>query len=125
LDDDFIIPEDFVQIIATTMTEATATNHNIFELKNRDLLYLLEYIRIYKVGGVGNPYANMEWHGMQIPQVISTMLNEIGLRFNFVTDTGSYEEGNLYFYDRNPVGRGLDFAENPDQEEEFLRYAVW
>ena len=52
------------------------------------------------------------------------MLNEIGLRFNFVTNTGSYEEGNLYFNDKSPAGRGLDFAENPDQEEDFMRYAL-
>jgi hypothetical protein len=31
------------------------------------------------------------------------MLNKIGLRFSFVTDTGSYEEGDLYFYIRNPT----------------------
>ena len=54
----------------------------------------------------------MEWPGIQIPHAISTMLNEIGLRFNFITHTGSYEEGDLYFYDRNPAGRGLDFAKN-------------
>ena len=52
------------------------------------------------------------------------MLNEIGVRFNFVADTGSYEEGDLYFYDRNPAGRGLDFGENPDHEEDFMRYAI-
>ena len=66
----------------------------------------------------------MEWRVIQIPQAISTILNEIGLRFNFVTNTDSYEEGDLYFYDMNPAGRGLDFAENPDQEEDFLRYAT-
>ena len=52
------------------------------------------------------------------------MLNDIGMRFNFVTNTGSYEEGDLYFYDRNPAGRGLDFAKNLGQEEDLLRYAV-
>ena len=51
------------------------------------------------------------------------MLNEIGLRFNFVTNTCSYEEGDLYLYDRNPVGRGLNFAENPEQDEDLLRHA--
>ena len=76
---------------------------------------ILEYSKIYKAGGVSSPYAIMEWLGIQIPQAISTMLNEIGLRFNFVTDTGSYEEGDIYFYDRNPAGRGLDFAKNPNQ----------
>jgi hypothetical protein len=66
----------------------------------------------------------MEWHGIQIPHVISTILNEIGQRFNFATDTSSYEEGDLYFYDMNPTGRGFYFADNPDQKEDFLRYAV-
>ena len=46
------------------------------------------------------------------------------MRFNFVTYTGSYEEGDLYFYDRNAAGRGLYFAKNHDQEEDFMRYAV-
>ena len=52
------------------------------------------------------------------------MLSETRLSFLFVTDIGCYEEGVLYFYERNPAGRGLDFAENPEQEEDFLRYAV-
>jgi hypothetical protein len=106
------------------MAKAAATNNNAIELKNRDLLYLLEYSIIYKVGGVSSPYAGMEWHGIQIPEAISTMLNEIGLRFNFVTATGSYEERDLYFSDKNPAGRGLYFAENPDLEEDFVKYAV-
>ncbi len=109
--DDFSIPEDFLDIIATTMAEATSAINNVFELNNMDLLYLLEYNTVYKVGGASNPYVSMEWPGIQITQALSTMLNEIGLRFNFVTYTGSYEEGDLYFYDRNPVGRGLDFPQ--------------
>jgi len=123
-DDDFSPPEDFVDIIATAIAEAAAANNNVIELKNGDLLYLLEYSRIYKVGGVSNPYAIMEWPRIRIPLAISTMLYGIGLRFNFVTDTGIYEEEDLYFYDRNPDSRGLDFANNPDQEEDFLRYAI-
>ena len=93
------------------MAHAAATNTNVIELKNMDLLYLLEYNTIYKARGINRPYAITEWPGIQIPQAVSTMLNEIGLRFNFVANTGSYEEGDLYFYDRNPACRGLDFAE--------------
>ena len=52
------------------------------------------------------------------------MLNETGLSFTFATDIGCYEEGVLYFFERNPAGRGLDFAENLEQEEDFLRYAM-
>ena len=31
---------------------------------------------------------------------------------------------NLYFYDRNPSGKELDFDSNPEQKESFSRYAV-
>ena len=123
-DDHLIIPEDFVDIIATAMSESATTNNNTIALKNIDLLYLMEYNRIYKVGGVSSPYANMEWPGIQIPQAISAMLTEIGLQFTFYTDVGCYEESVIYFYEGNPAGRGLDFADNPEQEEVFLRYAV-
>lgn len=123
-DNNYIIPEDFVDIIATAISESAAANTNIIVLKNIDLLYLMEFSRIYKVGGVSSPYAGMEWPGIQIPQAISAMITEIGLRFTFADDIGSYEESVLYFYDRNPSGSGLDFAENPEQEEDFMRYAV-
>jgi hypothetical protein len=72
-DNGFNIPEDFVDIIATIMAETAATNNNVIELKNRDLLYLLKYTKIYKVGGVSILYANMEWHGILIPHVISNI----------------------------------------------------
>ena len=41
----------------------------------------------------------------------------------------SQEEGytytsNVYFYERNPAGKELDFDSNPEQKEPFMRYAV-
>ena len=109
-DDHFIIPEEFVDTIAMAIAEFAATNTNTIALKNIDLLYLVDFSRIYKVGGISSPYASMEWPGIQIPQAISAMLMEIGLQFTFYTDVGSCEERVMYFYDRNPAGRGLDFA---------------
>jgi hypothetical protein len=50
------------------MAKSSAANNNIIELKIRDLLYLLEYRKIYKFGGVNNPYANMKWPGIQFPR---------------------------------------------------------
>jgi len=58
-DDHFIIPEDFVDIIPTAISESAATNNNTIALKNIDMLYLMEYSRIYKIGGVNSPYANI------------------------------------------------------------------
>jgi len=72
---------------------------------------------------MSSPYASMEKPGIRIPQAISTMLSETGLSFPFVINIGCYEEGVLYFYERNHAGRGLDIAENPEQEKNFLRYA--
>jgi len=124
LDDHFIIPEDFVDIIATAISESAATSNNTIALKSIDLLYLMEYIRIYKIVGVSSPYANMEWPSIQIPQTISAMLTEIGIQFTFSTDISFYEESVIYFYNSNPARRGLDFADNPEQEEDFPRYAI-
>ncbi len=31
---------------------------------------------------------------------------------------------NLYFYDRNPAGKELDYDSNPEQKEPFMRYVV-
>jgi hypothetical protein len=46
------------------------------------------------------------------------------LKFTFYTDKGAREKHCLSFYERNPAGRGLDFTENPDGKEDFIRYAV-
>jgi hypothetical protein len=37
---------------------------------------------------------------------------------------GASEDNLLAFYERKPVGRGLDFIENSDSKEEFLQCAV-
>jgi excinuclease UvrABC helicase subunit UvrB len=64
-DDNFIIPENFVEIIDTAISESAAANTDIIALKNIDLLYLMEFRRIYKVGGVSSFYAIMEWPGFK------------------------------------------------------------
>jgi hypothetical protein len=48
-DDDFDIPYDFVDIIATTMAEGATSSKSTLGIPNRDLLYLLDYIRLFKV----------------------------------------------------------------------------
>ena len=52
------------------------------------------------------------------------MLIDTRLQFTIAIYIGCYEESTLYFYERNRVIRGLDFAHNPDQKEDFMRYAV-
>ena len=52
------------------------------------------------------------------------MLEEIGLRFTLYNDKRETEEHTLHFYERNPVGRGLDFDDRPDDKTDFVRYAV-
>jgi hypothetical protein len=66
----------------------------------------------------------VEWPGIQTPQAIISNLNEKPLKINFYTDKGAREEHYLSFYERNPAGRGLDFTENPDAKEKYIRYAV-
>ena len=94
------------------------------ELRSQELLYAFEYLRINKVGGTGSPYVCIEWPGIQIPLAITTLLQDKGLEFPFINNNNEWEQHQLYFYERNPAGRGLDFTEAEDTKEEFLRYAV-
>ncbi len=47
------------------------------------MLYLFEFYKILKIGGIHSPYACIEWQGIQIPQAILSLLDEKGLRFTF------------------------------------------
>ena len=87
-------------------------------------LYLFEFFKIVKIGGSNNPYACIEWPGIQIPQAILSLLEEKGLLITFYNDKREAEEHTLHFYERNPAGRGLDFDDHPDDKTDFVRYAV-
>jgi hypothetical protein len=61
---------------------------------------------------------------VQIPQAITTILHDRGIKLSLVNNDGEYQDSTIYFYDRNPAGRGLEFDEFPAQKADFLRYAV-
>ena len=84
-------------------SQASADQHAV-DLDNKALLYLFEFIRISKTGRINNPYATVEWHGIQIPQAIISNLDEKPLKLSFITDAGNWEEHLLPFYERNPAG---------------------
>jgi hypothetical protein len=110
----------------TALNDATqaSTNQHAVDLDIRTLLYLFEFSRINKTGGINNPYATIERHGIQIPHAIISNLDEKRLKCFFITDAGNWEEQHLTFYEKNPAGRGLAFTENPNHKEDFLRYAA-
>jgi len=52
------------------------------------------------------------------------LLDIKGLQFIFFNDKRESENHILYFYERNPVGRGLDFDDYPENKSDFVRYAL-
>ena len=58
-------PEDFY----TALSEATniARDNHYASMDTRHTLYLFEFYKIVKVGGIHTPYACIEWPGIQIP----------------------------------------------------------
>ena len=60
----------------TTIADATesARDNQSVELDPQLILYLLEFYKIIQIGGANNPYACMEWPGIQIPQTILNFL---------------------------------------------------
>ena len=59
------IPDDY----STALNEATeaSTDKSAVKLDSRTLLYLFEFSKINKTGGINSPYATIEWYGIQIP----------------------------------------------------------
>ena len=84
----------------TALTEATqaSLDQHAVELDIKTLLYLFEFNKISKTGGINNPYATIEWPGIQIPQTIIFNLDDKPLKCSFITVAGNWEELSLTFY---------------------------
>ena len=46
------------------------------------------------------------------------------LIMTFLNDHVEPEDTEIHFFERNPAGRNMDFTNNLDHKEDFLRYAV-
>ena len=115
-------PEDFYTTLSDE-TKVDRDSHNA-DLGALHIIYLFEFYKIVKIGGIDNLYACIEWPGLQIPQAIISLLEQKGLRFTFYNDKREAEDHTLHFYERNSTGRGLDFDDYPDDKTDLFRYAV-
>ena len=61
---------------------------------------------------------------MQIPRAITTILQNRGIKLPLVNNDEEYQDTTVYFYDRNPAGRGIELNEFQSQKADFLRYAI-
>jgi hypothetical protein len=58
--DDYIPPADFIDTLITTIEAAKSTNAGDVTLTSTDLLYLFEFSKIFRVGGISSPYDVIE-----------------------------------------------------------------
>ncbi len=56
------VPEDYYSAFATA-PKTTRDNQNV-ELEPQLLLYLTEFYKIVRIGGINNPFACVEWPGI-------------------------------------------------------------
>ncbi len=61
---------------------------------------------------------------MQTSQALSAILQDWGINISLLNNEGEHQHARIYFYERNPTGRGLDFDDFSEQKADFLRYAV-
>jgi hypothetical protein len=64
---------------------AEAQGESTISLSSADTLYLFEFYMIFKVGGTASPYATIEWPGVQIPQALTTILKDKGIKSHSLT----------------------------------------
>ena len=122
--DDFQPPKDFIESLIEGISVAESQGETKISLSSADTLYLFEFYMIFKVGGISSPYATIEWPRVQIPQALTSILQDKGIKISLINNEGKFQEAPIYFYERNPAGQGLDFDENPDQKSDFLKYAI-
>jgi hypothetical protein len=72
--EDFVVPANLIGGMSSVLTTINERNTEHVLLPRMSLLYVLEYFRIYIVGGVTCPYACMEWPRIQTPQALITLL---------------------------------------------------
>ncbi len=109
-------PPDLIGDITLAIAHTDSQNNEYVLLSRPSLLYTLEYTRIYKVGDPTGPYACMEWLGIQIRRSLLTLLDDKPLLCPLSQEEGYAYTRNIYFYDRNPSGKELDFDPNPEQK---------
>ena len=61
---------------------------------------------------------------MQIIQALTTILKDRGLNISLLNNDGDYEEAPTYFFERNPVDRGLYFDDFLEHKTFFLKEAI-
>ncbi len=60
-DNDYTPLEDFIDTLITCIAEADTQDEEAITIPSADLLCLLEFSKIHKVGGISSPYASIEW----------------------------------------------------------------
>ncbi len=48
----------------------------------------------------------------------------MGINIALLNNDGEYQHAPIFFYERNPAGKFLDFNDFPEQTNDFLRYVV-
>jgi len=77
-----------------------------------------------KIRDANIPYACVDWHGIQIPHAILSLLDQKWLRLIFFDDKIEGERHTFLFYEHNSAGRGLDFDDYLKEKPDFAWYAV-
>jgi hypothetical protein len=49
----------------------------------------MEFYKIVKIEGINNPFACMEWPGIEIPKAILSLLGTKGIIYHFLDDKGA------------------------------------
>ena len=118
----YTIPNDFYTAISDAIDYAD--DATIVELHSTELLYLFNFYNMSKIGCKASPCVNIERPGIKNPMAITSLLQDKGLNFPFINDNNEWEQHDFHFYERNPVGRGLDLTDTKDIKFDFMRYAA-
>ena len=120
----FSVPSDLFGFVSKAIATAYDKRISYILLSETELLHIMGFPKTYKVGGVSESYACMEWPGIQISHDLFAMMGDISLLCHFSDDEGQSTSELHTFYDRKTAGKGLDLGEGHVKRKPFLRYSA-
>jgi hypothetical protein len=117
------VPRDYSLTLNETVE--IAGDQTTLELDAGTQLFMFEFNRITKTGGINNPFVTIELPGIQIPQTIINNLLDKSLKCNFITYIARSErESSVYVMREGPRRTRARLHKETDTKNDFLRYAI-
>ena len=125
IDQEVDVDVDHISVLSRARQEADGRGEDYIQLRPSELLSLMEYSRVTKLAQA-SPFVALDYPETQIPLALKALVAEqdISIAIPILGEGAHLNFVKASVFDTNPASRGLDFDEDPDSKEDFLKFSV-